>query len=154
MRHPPVRVLLPGCPRRPWLDPRMPPASRYGHETADHRGRVRVWLGQDHPYANSGGWQYRSRLLVMCDLGRRLDPMEHVDHGPGRRLDDDRAQALRVLSAEYHGRIHASAFDIAGCRGEDGRFQELEPPEWPPAMVNRWKEMISLWPIPEAPGSP
>lgn len=68
--------------------------------------------------------------------------MEHVDHGPERDKDDDDAAKLCVLDASYHGRLHASVFDIAEARGEDGRFQELEVPRWPPTEALRWKAVI------------
>lgn len=127
MRSPPIHVLLPGCPWRPWLPAYGPIASRFGHEKADDRGRVRVTLRVGHPYANSAGWQYRYRLLVAFALGRLPRSDEHVDHLREGCSDDDLLH-LRLILAEYHGRDHAFATELAGGRSADGRFQELEKP--------------------------
>ncbi len=127
MRWPPIRSLLPGCPSRPWLPTRGHLSSRFGNETMDDRGRVLVTLGVGHPYANSAGWQYRYRLLVACALGHLPRSDEHVDH-LGEGGSDDHLPRLRLVLAEYHGRYHASATELAGGRGADGRFTELDQP--------------------------
>ena len=115
---------LPGVEDRPWLREPHPPSCRaFGTERRDERGRVRVTLGAAHPYANSGGWQYRYRLVVAYALGRALRSDEHLDHINGV-VDDDRLSNLRLLTPEIHGRLHAWLFELAGCRGEDGRFSE------------------------------
>lgn len=77
----------------------------YGTETPDHRGRVRVTLTTTHPYANSGGWQYRYRLRVMQALGRRLLPTECVDH-VDRDFTNDDLRNLRVVIHRDHAFIH------------------------------------------------
>ncbi len=127
MRWSSIRVLLPGCPSRPWLPTRGHLSSRFGNETMDDRGRVRVTLGVDHPYANSAGWQYRYRLVVACAIGRLPRSDEHVDH-LGEGGSDDDLRRLRLILAEYHGQYHARATELAGGRGVDGRFKELEEP--------------------------
>lgn len=122
------RVLLPGCPYRPWLAEKPPQGSKsYGNEAKDSRGRVRVWLGRGHRFANSAGYQWRYRLLVMYSLGRTLLTCEHVDHKSGI-VDDDRLSELRILDAVYHGSYHAWISETAGYRGADGRFVEHDEP--------------------------
>ncbi len=118
------RELLAGVDERPWLA-EASPFPRFGNERRDERGRIRVTLGKRHPYANSGGWAYRYRLVVAYALGRRLRRDEHVDHINGV-VDDDRLENLRLLTPEIHGRYHAWLFELAGCRGADGRFTAYE----------------------------
>jgi hypothetical protein len=93
------------------------------------RGRVRVTLGVGHPRANTGGWQYRYRLVVLYALGAdALLPGQHVDHVNGV-VDHDEIENLRVLDAEYHGRWHAFLFETAGMRDpETGQFGWLPQP--------------------------
>lgn len=132
-------ITLSGCPCRPWLaSPGSAPL--YGQESRDARGRVRVWLGKGHELANVGGWQWRYRLVARFALGRGLYQGEHVDHVNGI-VDDDRAENLRVMAAEMHGRYHALLFTVAGCRGSDGRFVELEEPVR--EVVNRMGPVLS-----------
>lgn len=119
----PFRNLLPGCPDRPWLS-EAPLGPRYGNETRDSRGRVRVTLGCAHRFANSGGWQYRYRLVYAYATGK-LPHGSHVDHENGV-LDDDRLDNLRELQAEMHGRLHARLWELAGRRGTDGRWRQFE----------------------------
>lgn len=108
--------LLPGCPFRPWLsEPGRGP--RYGAESTDRRGRVRVNLYPGHPYAYRAGWAWRSRLILCYALGRRLARGEHADHrNRNRRLDSP--QNLRLMSAREHSKMHATT----RRRGADGRF--------------------------------
>ncbi|HEV3340106.1 MAG TPA: hypothetical protein VG125_07105 [Pirellulales bacterium] len=108
-----------------------PPLGPYDRQ--DSRGRVRTFLGLGHPYANSAGWQWRSRLVVMQALGRRLGPMEHVHHVTRNRADD-RLEQLEVLACEYHQRLHAFAVSI--YRQRDGRWGLVPEPatfDWPRA---------------------
>lgn len=91
--------------------------------TEDGRHRRRVFLGKGHEYANSAGWQWLARFLVMDALGRRLGTHEHVHHRFGNRLQDE-LPALEVLIAELHGRIGAAAASLAGWRDDRGRFVE------------------------------
>jgi hypothetical protein len=95
----------------------------FGNEIKDSRGRVRVTLYKDHPYANTGSWQYRYRLIAMYALNRILLKNEHVDHIDRARGDD--LSNLRVMSAEYHGRLHAYLTSVAECRELDAIFTEL-----------------------------
>ena len=118
---------LPGVAARPWLSEPHPTSCRaYGTERRDVRGRVRVTLGVAHPFANTGGWNYRYRLVASYALGRALLAKEHVDHINGV-IDDDRLSNLRLLTPELHGRLHAWLFEIAGCRSPNGQFVEYHP---------------------------
>jgi hypothetical protein len=97
------------------------------NEVQDSRGRVRVYLGIGHPDANSGGWQWRARLVAQRKLGRRLHKSEHVHHLPELRGEpanraDDRPERLEVLACEYHGRLHAFATLVRRWRMDDGTF--------------------------------
>jgi hypothetical protein len=38
----------------------------------------------------------------------------------------DVLEQLTLCAADYHGQYHAYLFTLAGGRGEDGRFQELD----------------------------
>lgn len=84
-------------------------------------------LFKGHPYATSGGWQWRYRLVVAYELGYLPRPDEHVDHR-NEVVDDDRLENLRLLAVEFHGQLHAAAWELAGRRGPDGRWRELEEP--------------------------
>lgn len=103
--------------------------------TIDPRGRPRVFLGKGHPFANSAGWQYLYRWVVMEGLGTKLRADEHVHH-----RDYDLANSepgnLEVLAVAYHGRLHASAALVAQARTPNGRFgfvQDATAPifSWP-----------------------
>lgn len=118
---------MPGCPWRPWLGDSPNGSVRYGHESRDDRGRVRVNLGVHHRFANSGGWQWRYRLVVAYALGHLPRPDEHVDH-ENEVIDDDRLENLSLVGVVYHGQIHAEAWELAGRRGPDGRWRTLSEP--------------------------
>lgn len=92
--------------------------------TTDSRGRRRIYLGKGHPYANSGGWQWLARYLLMVRLGRRLERWEHAHHRDRDRAND-RARNLRVLEASAHSRLHAAEMTATGRRGTDGRFRRI-----------------------------
>jgi hypothetical protein len=110
--------LLPGCPFRPWLsEPGRGP--RYGAESTDRRGRVRVNLYPGHPYAYRAGWAWRSRLILCYRFGRRLDRHEHAHHRNRDRQRDD-PRNLRSIPAGEHSRLHA----MTKPRGVDGRFRK------------------------------
>lgn len=100
---------------------------RSGVSTTTAKPRKIIYLGVDHPYANSGGWQYLSRYLVMKEIGQRLHPDEHVDHID---LDkhNDQLSNLRVMLAKPHGKHHAYLAELAGSRGPDGRFRVYAQP--------------------------
>lgn len=140
--------LLPGCKDRPWLFEK-PAGPRFGHETANGRGRVMVTLGPKHRFANTGGWQYRYRLVVSYALERKLVGghvtanryAEHVDHINGI-VDDDKIGNLQLIGASIHGKTHATATIDAMTRDSDGRFVELEPDlEFP---VQRFGPIVSM----------
>jgi len=136
---------------RPWMLEK-PSGPRYGHETANSRGRVIVTLGTRHRYANTGGWQYRYRLVVSYALERRLTGghvtadayAEHVDHINGI-VDDDRLENLQLLGASIHGRSHALATIDARWRDFEGRFIEQEPDR--ELSINRFGPVVSMRPI-------
>lgn len=136
---------LSGCDSRPWLYLRRYwnlISPRYGYESRDHRGRVRVTLHPSHPYAYRAGWAYRYRLLVQYELGRKLLDNEHVNHIDGR-IDNDRLDNLEVMGAEYHGRYHAALIDVAGYRDNSGRFIEHDVNDVSIHNVNRYAAVIS-----------
>jgi hypothetical protein len=115
----------------------IPPLAH--NERQDSRGRVRVYLGTGHRYANRGGWQWRSRLVMQELLGRKLHRSEHVHHipeTPGLPANraDDRPERLELLACEYHGRLHAFATLVYRWRMEDGTFAPgrlYETQDWP-----------------------
>ena len=138
-----ARSLLPGCPWRPWLNETPPArAKRWGCETRDDRGRVRVTLG-GHPYAYRAGWAYRYRLVAAYALGRPLLDSEHVDHRDGV-VDHDELSNFRLLTPEMHGAHHAWLFEVAGCRGRDGRFMELDSADVRPIGACRMGPVVSM----------
>lgn len=89
-----------------------------------------MYLGRDHPLANSGGWQYAYRVDVADAIGRPLRSDEHVHHVNRDHTDDD-LENLELLTVEYHGQVSGYAALLAVARGEDGRFKELDVPEGP-----------------------
>lgn len=120
---------------------RTSPGDNLGREFTDPRtGRICVYLSPSHPYANTGGWQYRYRYRVMSALSRRLHPAEHVDH-VDRDLAHDDLPNLRVLLISDHMRYHAdlragrrstyiatiAEWDSMADDGQ-GRFVEYETP--------------------------
>lgn len=68
-------------------------------------GRPCITLGKHHPYANSGGWQYLYRYRMMCYLGRKLDPSEHVHHLDGN-IHNNNLNNLHLINPSEHGKIH------------------------------------------------
>lgn len=137
----PKMDLLPGCPRRPWLEEIPLPGPRFGHETRDDRGRVRVNLRVGHRFANASGWQWRYRLVASYALGYLPRPDEHVDH-ESEVVDDDRLENLRLLGVEYHGQLHARAWEEAGRRNGNGQWGPArESPDTVP--INRLGPVLS-----------
>lgn len=122
----PGMQLMDGCDYRPWLF-ETPTGPRYGNESIYITGRdhnrkcIIVTLGRSHRFANSAGWQYRSRLVVAYELGQLPCKGEDVHHEDG--WDDDNLSNLSVWAREGHGRYHSSSECVA--RWEDGRFKEL-----------------------------
>ena len=97
--------------------------------SVDRRGRYRVGLHRQHPYACSGAWAYLLRFLVQEALGRRLLSSEHAHHVDHDKAHNELANA-EVLAAWYHGRLHGGGALLAN-RGPDGRFRELARPVGP-----------------------
>lgn len=64
-----------------------------------------VWLGKYHPYAHKSGKQYLHRYLVMCRLGRRLHPAEHVHHKNGDKASTD-LREFEIMEALEHAHYH------------------------------------------------
>jgi len=91
-----------------------------------HKRKI-ILLGKGHKFANKSGWQFLSRYLVMCETGELLRPDEHVDHINRHKLDDDLSN-LRVMLAQRHGKHHVYLAELAGGRGEDGRFRKYDRP--------------------------
>lgn len=122
----------------------QPPESEEGLRVwRDEEGRACVTLHVRHPYANSAGWQRLYRFLVMEALGEVLDPMSHVHHANGKKVDDS-VDNLEVLAASYHGRTHASGYISHARDPATGRFCVVEDPgefggeKWVP----RWGAII------------
>jgi hypothetical protein len=89
----------------------------------DQPERLCVTLGVRHPYANSAGYQRLARFLIADSIGYLPDPMTHTHHVDRDPLNDA-YENLELISAQYHGRIHASGVCVG--RGRDGRFVSLE----------------------------
>jgi hypothetical protein len=103
------------------------PITQHRDPVTKRLGRKIIRLGKDHLFANGAGWQYLSRYLVMKELDERLRSDEHVDH---KDLDktNDTLDNLRVMLAERHGKHHVYLAELAGGRGEDGRFRKYDQP--------------------------
>lgn len=85
--------------------------------TTDHRGRRRVYLGQDHPLAYKSGWQWLHRFLVADALGRKLTSDEHVDH-VDRDKSNDTLENYRVLLANDHNGYHRGSVEYVATVAE------------------------------------
>lgn len=132
------RYRCPSCRTVITVNPsRTRPGHNLGREFL-HRdnGRICLYLSPSHPYANTGGWQYRYRYRVMSALSRRLHPAEHVDH-VDRDLTNDDLTNLRVLLISDHMRYHADLragrhptyiATIAEWDESSSRFIEYETP--------------------------
>jgi hypothetical protein len=53
---------------------------QYRNGTNKTHGYVRVLVGTDHPMANSKGYAYEHRLVMVEKIGRMLAPGEVVHH--------------------------------------------------------------------------
>lgn len=126
-----------------------------GPLAADSRGRVRIHLGRSltpvhgwrqtsirqpqprslnrlsvwvHPAANSGGWTWLPRFIVWRETGHVLRSDEHVHH----ECDHDDAlrctnpDHFRVVTPEFHGRLHAYAMLLYRLRDVRGRWLSNE----------------------------
>ncbi|KKL56684.1 hypothetical protein LCGC14_2242960 [marine sediment metagenome] len=71
---------------------------KLGTRRTDRRGYITIRLGKGHPYANSAGWQYEHRFVVMEDLGRPLLRGDKVVHINGDRFDN-RIENLQLVAA-------------------------------------------------------
>ncbi len=73
-----------------------------------HRNRYFVYVPSDHPYHKRyrlGGWELRSRLVMMVVLRRMLRPgteIHHIDHNP----TNDRPANLRIKTVAQHQAHH------------------------------------------------
>jgi hypothetical protein len=115
----------------------------HNHLSLDRANHVRVNLGLSHPLANTGGWQYLSRYVVMLTIGERLHRDEHVHHINGNKLDC-RRDNLEVLLAESHGRLHARKQSLYMLRDVvSGRWQ---PSQVPPYAVQYGESEIDKVP--------
>lgn len=91
----------------------------------DSRGRARIYLGYQHPYASANGEQWLLRFLVAEEQGCLPRTDEHVHHAD-LDIANDSIDNCEVVAIAYHGRIHASAACVG--RGVDGRFVTLDNP--------------------------
>jgi hypothetical protein len=89
----------------------------------DQPERLCVTLGVRHPFANSAGYQRLARFVIADAIGYLPDAMTHTHH-VDRNAMNDAIDNLELISAQYHGRIHASGVCVG--RGRDGRFVSLE----------------------------
>lgn len=109
----------------------LPPATIDGYAVSLNKGNNRriIKLGRQHEYANSAGWQYLSRYIVMRELNRRLTSDEHTHHKDLDKTHDSLdGRNYQLLLAESHGRYHRYLADLAGYRDDLGRFTEhVEP---------------------------
>lgn len=114
-----------------WKRPRT---GNFLRETIDQRTdkngnqhkRIRVWLGKGHRWANSAGWQWKSRYLMMEYLGRALTSDEHVHHVNGD-TSDDRIENFELWLAEEHCRFHGRITVIGRFRNDLGQFVSIDP---------------------------
>jgi endogenous inhibitor of DNA gyrase (YacG/DUF329 family) len=81
----------------------------------DQHGYVRIYE-PDHPRAFGGGWVFEHRWVVEQQLGRYLDPDEHVHHINHVRMDN-RPENLKAMTALEHmaitGRENGEALKAA-----------------------------------------
>lgn len=116
--------------------PRVVESGTRGYRVSqdDETGRWRVQLGKGHPYANSGGWQYLYRALVMFALDRPLAPQEQVHHVDEDRENDRLENLLVVIPPpgvyreqwNHHG--WRNPWTVAEWSDAEGRFVEhVEP---------------------------
>lgn len=72
----------------------------------DAAGYVRVWVGGDHPEADSKGYAKEHRLVMAERLRRTLGKEERVHHVNGK-LDDNRPENLWLFPTHgSHGAWH------------------------------------------------
>lgn len=95
-------------------------------------GYPRVALCRRHPFANSGGWQYLHRYLLMRSLGERLSSEEHAHHSNGAPKDSTNVRDLHVMGVIDHGVYHRGVRrrthtgpELWGPRDAKGRFTKL-----------------------------
>jgi len=106
------------------------PFSELPRTLGDHpKGYERIHLCLKHPYANSGGWQYAHRLIVMRVLGRVLSTYEHVHHVDGdHTATGNRLSNLDIMEDVDHGHYHHGL--RCGCgrefRGHSFAGREIE----------------------------
>lgn len=122
------------------------PGSWPGTITEDPRGRLRIYLGKGHPAANTGGWTYLYRFIVWRETGHVLRADEHVHHEcrghDWRRCTDP--DHLRVVTPQYHGRLHAFATLLFRVRDARGRWAPgmLPPPDGATYPIARDKAVM------------
>jgi hypothetical protein len=124
------------------------PGAWPGTITEDPRGRLRIYLGRSnapitgwrevkimmgrkgrrretvawvHPAATSGGWAWLPRFVVWRETGCLLRADEHVHHEcqDRRCFEPDH---LRVVTPQFHGRLHAYATLLFRLRDARGRW--------------------------------
>jgi len=90
--------------------------NRNGYAISKH-GYKRVRVGVSHPMADSKGYTYEHRLVMVGFLGRPLEESEVVHHKNGDRTDN-RIENLELTDKTRHAKAHAPAIQ----RDPKGRF--------------------------------
>lgn len=85
-------------------------------------GYLAIYVGPEHPMANSRGWVQEHRYVISEKLGRPLESHEHVHHMNGRR-DDNREENLELWKVKGSSKkdppgVRASDYHCPGCRCE------------------------------------
>jgi len=85
-------------------------------------GYIEVYVGHDHPMANSRGRVNRPRLVMSKRLGRPLESNELVHHLNGIKTDD-RPENLSLTTRRTHPTLHHTwKREEAICSGCGQRF--------------------------------
>ncbi len=103
-------------------------------QTTDARGRVRLFVGRKHPFADRSGYCWRHRFVAQFVLGRKLLTSEHVHHVDGN-LRNDSPENFEIVDCQFHGRLHASGVLIAAPSA--GTLKELAEPIGPYSLTRR-----------------
>lgn len=75
-----------------------------GGRSTSGDGRIAILI-PDHPYANSRGYVYESRLIMEKHIGRYLLPSERIHHINNNKFDN-RIENLKIVSFKEHAQVH------------------------------------------------